>query len=144
MRNSLCSLGLKALVITAAITVSQPLFAEFKRPKISVTDPYLNSEILVSGKYHTLVPKGSILFLPERHKKRVANAPTGDYISLKKFISKNYAWLSTHEVTLEQARGTAPLPEQKMKTLQQSGRVIIAQYKKNPISVRSTKETQPK
>ena len=133
--TKLSSFGVTVLIMTAATLLSQPSFAEFKRPKISSSDPYLISEILVSEKNHTLLPKGSIINLPERHKKRFVSATTGDYVSLKKFIQKNYGWLMTYEVSLDEARGTKTITESKLKSIQQSGKVVIAVYKKNPISV---------
>ena len=130
--SSIATLVLFVVFIQPASMQAEP---SFTTKKTFNANPYANSDILVSGSYHTLVPKGSVLNLPDRHKKRFVTKPSGNFILLKKFISKNYAWLSTQEVSFEQVKGEKTLAESLQKSIQQSGRVVIATLNKNPISV---------
>ena len=141
MRN-LNSGSIAILVLFVVFIQSASMQAEssFTTKKTFNANPYANSVILVSGKYHTLVPKGSILNQPERHNKRFVTKPSGDFIPLKKFITRNYAWLSTKEVNFEQVTGEQPLSESLQKSIQQSGRVVIATLNQNPISVLKLKQ----
>jgi len=134
------SIALLVLLVVFIQPASMQAESSFTTKKTFNANPYANSDILVSGRYHTLVPKGSVLSLPDRHKKRFATKPSGDFILLKKFISMNYAWLSTKEVSFEQVKGEKPLSESLQKSIQQSGRVVIATFNKNPISVREFKQ----
>lgn len=130
-----------AVVALSSILLCSSAFAEFKRPRISNTDPYSSSVILKSGKYHTLIPKNGILHLPERHKNRIGNDSSGSYLPLHKFIAKNYAWLGTFEVSLDTARGRKPLTEAQLKRIREQGKIIVAVHKKNLVNVTPQKSS---
>lgn len=123
------------IALTFSIASSNLLLAEFQRPKISTLDPYQNSLILKSGNDHTVLPKKSLIFTPERHKKRISNNSSGGYVPWSKFKAKNFAWIHTFEVTLDQAKGIEPIPKATMERLKKLDRMVIAVRKKNPISI---------
>lgn len=133
------------LSLVVCLASSNLVFAEkkFRTPKFVTTDPYVLSDILVSGNTHTLLPKGCILFLPERHKHRLSKKGNGDYISFNDFYAKNYGWLTLCEVTEDQARGDQAFPEGKLKAMKESGKVVVAVLKKNPISVQKAQISKP-
>lgn len=136
---------LAALSIVMVSVSSPSLLAEgqtFTRPKIHKSGPYLNSDILVSSGFHTVVPKHAVLVVPDRLQQKKASKPSGRFIIWPKFLNKNYGWLYKQEVTLDQASGKTPLTEEKMEQLKSLGKVVVAVYKNNPISVLPPKTTE--
>lgn len=108
--------------------------------KVKHTTLYKNSHILVGRGQHTIVPKNSILVLPETLKSRVAAKPSGTFVLWPDFKRSNQDWLWTSEVSLDQAKGITPLPEKKMKDLEKLNRVVVALYRGNPVSVLPAKK----
>ncbi len=99
------------------------------------------SVILNDGRKWTLIPKGSLLAIPEAHQQRVNAQPgTAKYVEFSSFLLRNRGWLSTHAVTLEQARGNQRLNTKAVEVLQKSGRVVISVYQGGPITTRAFKE----
>ncbi len=121
------------LSILAPVTSAQG--PTFKRPKIAKSGPYVDSDILASSGFHTVVPRGAVLVVPERHAKRKISKPTGVFTIWPKFLRKNYGWIYKYEVTLDQASGKTPISAEKMESLKGMGKIVVAVYKNNPISV---------
>lgn len=93
-------------------------------------------DVMVSQNSYTLVPKRSVLFAsPERQQAIGGASGKAQFQQWPKFLGSNLSWISTYEVTLDQARGTAPIHPDVMKTIQQRGGVVIAVYRGCPISV---------
>lgn len=98
------------------------------------------SVILADGRNWTFVPKGAVFCIPEIHEKRVNLIEgKGKYVPFASFAAKNRGWLSTYNVSLEQARGNSPINEEARKALMESGRVVISVCKGGPISTRPPK-----
>ncbi|NNJ87183.1 MAG: hypothetical protein HKP20_08430 [Akkermansiaceae bacterium] len=108
-----------------------------KKPLVTVkhTTLYKNSHIIVNRGEHTIIPKRSILVLPDRLKSRVTKKPSGKFVLWPEFKKTNQDWIWTFEVTLDQAKGITPLPEGRMKDLAKLNRVVVALYRGNPVSV---------
>lgn len=98
------------------------------------------SVLLSDGRNWTFIPKGALLFVPDEHQERV-NIPSskGKYVPFAQFASRNRGWLSTYNVTLEQARGNEAINEKARKVLAESGRVVVSVCKGGPISTRPPK-----
>lgn len=93
------------------------------------------SEILHDGEHWTLVPKGAVLFVPEKKSQNVGARPVGTLLQWSDFLAKNPAWISTHETSYAQASGDTPLPEKTVKHWAQQDRIVIAVHHGGPISV---------
>lgn len=93
------------------------------------------SEILHDGVNWTIVPKGAVLFVPEKIMDRVGARPVGTLLTWLQFLAKNPSWVSTHETSFEQAAGKSPLPDAKVDFWKKQDRVIIAVHQGGPISV---------
>ena len=108
-----------------------------KKPfvKVKHTTLYKNSHILVHRGQHTIIPKKSILVLPELLKQRVAAKPDGKFVLWPEFKQANRDWIWTYEVSLDQAKGANPISENKIKDLSKLNRVVVALYHGNPVSV---------
>jgi len=117
-----------------------------KKPMVKVkhTTLYKNSHILVYRDKHTIIPKNSIIVLPERLKSRVLSEPDGEFILWPEFKIANRDWIWTFEVSLDQAKGLAPLPEDRVKDLSKLNRVVVSLYKGNPVSILPAKKQNDK
>lgn len=57
----------------------------------------IGSSVLLGHRgYWTLVPKGSVIHTPDRHKDKIIDKPKGKLLSWKQFLRENYGWLHVH------------------------------------------------
>lgn len=98
------------------------------------------SMILTDGKNWTLIPKGAVIFLPEAMKDRANGKPTGTLLSWADFLAKNIAWITTNDVSFDQATGAKPLPAERVAFWATQEKIVIAVHQQGPISVRATTE----
>jgi len=94
------------------------------------------SDILHDGSNWTLVPKGAVLHVPAQMTPRVGAKPLGTLLAWNDFLAANRAWISTEEVSFEQAAGKKPLNEDHKEYWTTQTKVIIATHQGGPISVR--------
>jgi len=114
----------------------KPLKTETK-PVVALRkkDYYEGTTILVAGEDHTVVPQGAVISLPPKLTEMVAQKPRGKLLIWPLFIKKHARYITTKEVSWETAKGNDPITEQEEKAFTIGGKVVIAVYKKNPISV---------
>ena len=112
--------------------------------KVKHTTLYKNSHILVYRGKHTIIPKNSIIVLPERLKSRVLDKPDGEFILWPEFKTANRDWIWTFEVSLDQAKGSSPLPEDRIEDLSKLNRLVVSLYKGNPVSILPAKKESSK
>ncbi len=84
----------------------------------------------------TLLPKRSVLHLPEPLKSRFEAVDGAAVVTWADFFQGNRGWIRTMEVTREQAMGEAPLPEGTEESFAASASVIVATFQGGPISVK--------
>ena len=101
-------------------------------------DIYEDSVILQQGNSHTVLPRNSIVYLPESLKQKVVNRPNGAFVSWPQFYLKNRNWIFTHGISLNQAQGTTPLKDGVMQQFKRINRLVIAIHQNNPISILSS------
>ena len=101
------------------------------RPKDIVKE----SDILCFNGQGTLLPKGSIIHVPERLKDRVGWKENAELVPWSRFHQNNHGWIATMEIDFEQAKGTAPLEEERSTLLGKSTKLVIATFKKGPITM---------
>lgn len=94
------------------------------------------STILHDGTHWTLVPKDAVVFLPETMKSRIKVRPVGTLLQWNEFLTRNQHWVTTTEVTFEQAAGNEALPAECAKVWAQQDKVVVAVLQSGPISVR--------
>ncbi|MFD2256946.1 hypothetical protein ACFSSA_09680 [Luteolibacter algae] len=104
-------------------------------PRANSQSIIAQSEILSDGQYWTLVPKGAVLFIPEKQTQNVGARPVGTLLQWRDFLARNPAWVSTHETSFDQASGESPIPEEKIEYWKKQDRVIVAVHQGGPISV---------
>ena len=140
-----CICGLTITLSTLSVQAKPPNSAEDKKSDVStdkqaqakpkLSPLYLNTHILTVRGKHTIIPKGSLIYLPAKDKSKVIETPSGKFVFWPDFFEKNQSWLWTYEVSLEQAKGLKPIPEAKLEAFKQIGRTVVATYKKSPISI---------
>lgn len=101
------------------------------RPK----DLLATSEVLCFNGIATLVPKGSVLAVPAALRARMSYQPGARLVPWHEFFAVNRGWVTTSEVTFEQAAGRAPLSEWTREQVEKTTVVMIATMRQGPISV---------
>ena len=100
------------------------------------------SAILHDGKHWTLVPKGAVVFIPTALKNRVNIKPVGTLLAWADFLVKNRSWITTTDISFEQAAGSEPLPAERAAFWAKQDKVVVAVHQNGPISVRVAPENQ--
>lgn len=95
------------------------------------------STILHDGKNWTLVPNGAVLFLPTAMKPRVNAKPVGTLLPWTDFLARNRNWITTSEVTFDQAAGNEALPVERTEFWATQDKVVVAVHQNGPINVRT-------
>lgn len=94
------------------------------------------SDVLSFNGFTTLVPKGSIIGVSEAYEGRVnPSDPHNNLVRWKEFYARNRGWITTVEVSRDQAHGEKPLEEELAKQLEESADLIVATLKGSPISM---------
>ncbi|HEX7262028.1 MAG TPA: hypothetical protein VF258_09450, partial [Luteolibacter sp.] len=100
------------------------------------------SVILHLGTDWTLIPHGAVIFVPEPMKNRIGDKPSGTLLAFNDFLIKNRAWITTVEISIDQATGTKPLSVKQAEFWPKQDKVVIAVHQNGPISMRVSKPAQ--
>ena len=100
------------------------------------------SMVLHDGQNWTIVPKGAVIFMPDALKAKVDAKPVGTLLAWSDFLAKNYAWITTNEVSFDQAAGNAPLPAARVAFWAKQDKIVVATHQSGPISVNIGKPSQ--
>ncbi len=103
-------------------------------------DLYRNSTILGVAQFHTIVPDHAIVHMPEGMEHYVIDDPQGPLLFWNDFLGKNLGWLTTQEISLDQASGKEKLPTLVEEQIRQSELIVVATHKGFPISMLPTVE----
>ena len=93
------------------------------------------SDFVTDGTDTVILPKGSVLFCPEKHSKRILKAPKGKIISFNAFIAANRNWITTLEVSPQRIRGNEPITDEERVNLEKAGKIVISTMRQNPVTV---------
>jgi hypothetical protein len=94
------------------------------------------SAILHDGVNWTIVPKSAVIFMPAALKSRVDVKPVGTLLSWSDFLTKNRSWITTNEVSFDQAAGAVPLAAERVAFWAKQDKIVIATHQSGPISVK--------
>lgn len=97
------------------------------------------SEIISYGGWVTLVPKRAILNLPANYKARLRTDPSAKALGWADFFALNRGWITTVEVTREQAEGDSAFGEELAERVAKSRNLVVATYQGGPIGVMPVK-----
>ncbi|KAB2640441.1 MAG: hypothetical protein DVB25_04040 [Verrucomicrobia bacterium] len=112
-------------------------------PPKPAQDLLSQSDILCFGGMATLVPKHAVLLLPTAMTSRSEFTAGSTLMGWAEFYAQNRGWISTVEVTNEQAAGSLPLAADVTQRLKDGTRVVVATYQGGPISVLPPKVPPP-
>ncbi|RPJ31708.1 MAG: hypothetical protein EHM17_13695 [Verrucomicrobiaceae bacterium] len=107
------------------------------------TDILAESDIISFRGLATLVPKRAILQTPQSYAGHVKMEPGARFVSWREFYALNRGWITTVEVSREQAEGNAPFAEETRKFLGTNRNLVVATFKGGPVSVLPLKEPAP-
>jgi hypothetical protein len=96
---------------------------------------FSKSIILFDGEMFTLVPIGSVLYLPPELRNRILSQPQGDFTFWPNFLKRNTAWLGTKEVPLKMAQGDEKLAVNVLQEVKGGKKLLVSVYKDCPITV---------
>jgi hypothetical protein len=94
------------------------------------------STILHDGRNWTMVPNGAVVHLPESMKSHVNVKPVGTLLPWADFLAKNQSWITTDEVSFDQAAGNEELPAERAISWTKHDKIVVAVHQHGPISVR--------
>ena len=111
-----------------------------KKKRLGIVE---SSTMLAYRGHWTLVPISSVIHTPSTHKDKIVTKPKGDLLTWESFLTKNSGWIHTHEVTIDQARGEKAINQKVIDAYKSMGKLIVATYKKGPISVEKSALSPP-
>lgn len=122
-----------------------------KLPVSKGEDPSLNlpkdlvsqSDFICFSGAATLVPKHAILKIPASCADRIRFQEGSRILGWAEFFAANRNWISTVEITPEQAEGKVPLSEEMAAFVLKSNNLIVATFKGGPISLLPPKAPAP-
>lgn len=109
--------------------------AKFRRPAASQSI-IAQSTILSDGSSWTIVPNGAVLFVPEKLKSRITTQPKGDLLAWSDFLVRSRSWITTCEVSIDQATGKQPLKPERSDFWAKQDKIVVAVHQSGPISFR--------
>ncbi|RYD34680.1 MAG: hypothetical protein EOP87_08735 [Verrucomicrobiaceae bacterium] len=131
----------------AVVTTDEELLAARKTQKFGGLSPKdqkqetwdldAHSSYLKYDGSMTLVPKGAVLFVPERFRDAVVTGMSGKFTLWHEFSTRYRGLVTPFEVTLDQASGAKPIEEERLSVARRSGLILVAVLNGNPISVHS-------
>lgn len=98
-----------------------------------------SSEIICFGDAMTLIPKRAILLTPKNLALRLKASAAAQLVTWGAFLPANRSWITTVEVSMEQAAGKVPISEATNDSMTKTGKLVVATYNGNPISVLTTR-----
>ncbi|MBB5352308.1 hypothetical protein HNR46_002551 [Haloferula luteola] len=115
-------------------------FEGFRKEPGQVThwDILEHSDFLAYDGCYTLLPKGAVLFLPDRLASCKVAGPQGQLVLWRDFSAKYRALIEPCEVSLEEATGKKIIDPTRWETLQKTDRIVVAVLNRSPISVASS------
>jgi hypothetical protein len=101
------------------------------------TEPSIvkQSMILHDGPNWTMIPTGAVIHLPEVWREKLDAKPVGKLLPWSDFLARNGSWITTSEVTFDQAAGNDPLPAKPAAALANQAKIVIAVLKNGPSAV---------
>jgi len=147
MRDVIGEDQLRAMAQKVTLPMSRALPpADLKEDPSKVNQPedlISRSDILSYGGMTTIVPKRAIIQLPPAMAQRVGKSDGSKIVPWEEFLAANRGWISTIEVTRQQAGGSEPFPEETSKTISKATTLVVATYNGWPVSVLPLKAAAP-
>ncbi|MEI8038553.1 MAG: hypothetical protein WCJ14_09195 [Verrucomicrobiota bacterium] len=118
--------------------VADPLVANPRRSLLA------ESDVISFGGLATLIPKRAILQIPKNFSQRLKLEDGVRLVNWLEFYATNRGWITTVEISREQAEGTVALPVETRKMMSKCRNLVVATYLAGPISLLPAKEPPAK
>jgi hypothetical protein len=92
--------------------------------------------ILHDGKNWTVVPNGALVHVPATMKDRLNAKPVGNLLKWTDFLARNRQWISSREVTFDQAVGNKEFESIAFKSGESADKIVVAVFGEGPVSVK--------
>ena len=125
------------------IRLQKPAANEAKVGRPADQSIIADSTILSDGTNWTIVPNGAVLFIPDKLKSRISTTPSGKLIAWSEFLVRARGWVTTCEVSIEQATGKDPIPAERSAFWSKQDKIVVAVHQRGPISFRSNPTSNP-
>lgn len=119
------------------VRLQKPAEGEAKVGRPADESIIAQSTILSDGSNWTIVPNGAVLFVPEKLKSRISTQPSGGLLAWSDFLIRSRGWITTCEVSIDQATGKQPLPAERTDFWAKQDKIVVAVHQRGPISFRS-------
>jgi hypothetical protein len=119
------------------IRLQKPAEGEAKVGRPADQSIIAQSTILSDGSNWTIVPNGAVLFVPEKLKSRISTQPSGGLLAWSDFLVRSRGWITTCEVSIEQATGKDLLPAVRSAFWTKQDKIVVAVHQRGPVSFRS-------
>jgi hypothetical protein len=119
------------------IRLQKPAAGEVKVARPADESIIAQSTILSDGTNWTIVPNGAVLFVPEKLKTRISTQPSGGLLAWSDFLVRSRGWITTCEVSIDQATGKDSLPAERGAFWAKQDKIVVAVHQRGPISFRS-------
>lgn len=103
-------------------------------------DLLATSDILCFNDSATLVPKDAILHIPSAFASRIGMKDGSKFQVWSDFLAANRGWITTVEITPNQAGGNDPISDETSKSISKANTIVVAVYKGGPISLKPYKD----
>lgn len=104
-------------------------------PKPSAYGLLEMSTVLQSGSEFMLVPKGSVIWCPKQHEGKIVTHPAGKFVGWTSFVTANRNWITTLELTKDQAVGKVRIAPEILDRHRKGNLVVIATLNGSPITL---------
>jgi hypothetical protein len=104
-------------------------------PKPSAYSLLEMSTAIQSGTDFMLVPKGSVIWCPKQYQEKIVSHPVGKFVGWTSFVTANRNWITTLEVTKDQAFGKTPIAPEILERHHKGNLVVIATLNGSPITL---------
>ncbi|MAS95876.1 MAG: hypothetical protein CMO55_21945 [Verrucomicrobiales bacterium] len=101
-----------------------------------------NSDFLSMDGHYVILPKNSVVFVPESRKENILSKPEGKMLTWLEFQTRFRALVYPIEVTMKEVSGEEPIAPEKLEAADRSNRIVVAVLSQNPVSVIPAKESK--
>lgn len=92
--------------------------------------------ILHDGRNWTVVPNGALVHVPASMKDRLNAKPVGNLLKWTDFLARNRQWVSSREVTFDQAVGNKEIESIAFNSGDVTDKIVVAVFGDGPVSVK--------
>ncbi len=94
-----------------------------------------NSEFITFGGNVTILPKGAVLYVPERYKANVVTKMEGNLMLWPEFVARYPGLVARVEVTMEEVSGQKPFKPERLEAERKRNLILVGTLNQNPITV---------